>query len=88
MRPIIKSALAIGELAYTLDNIANDDKKKIEEYTDSEILHEAKYVLGQFQDAIGGHWNYEDLQGKNGIEQQEEAKSQVKKLKALIKKFN
>ena len=88
MRNIIKSALDIGELAYTLDNIANDDKKQIEDYTDAEILHEAKYVLDQFQNWMGGHWNYEDLQGENGIEQQKEAKLQVKKLNALIKKFS
>ena len=31
MRAIIKSAMAISELAYDLDNISTDDKKKIED---------------------------------------------------------
>jgi hypothetical protein len=45
MRPIIKAATNIRELAYDLENISQDDKKQISDYTDAEILHEAKYVL-------------------------------------------
>ena len=87
MRAIIKSALAIDELHNDLGNIAADDKKKIEDYTDSEILHEAKHVLGLFLDGTNPHWNYEDLQGENGPEQQKWAQGEVRKLKAFIKKY-
>ena len=86
-RANIKSALAINELAYFLDNISTDDKKKIEDYTDSEILNEAKYVLGLFLDPNETHWNREDYTGKNGEEQFMWARHQVRKLKAFIKKY-
>jgi hypothetical protein len=87
MRAIIKSALAIDELAHDLENISNDDKKKIEDYTDSEILHEAKHVLGLFLDPVNPHWNYLDLQGENGPEQLKWAQGEVRKLNAFIKKY-
>jgi hypothetical protein len=87
MRAIIKAALAIDELAYDLENISADDGKQIGDYTDAEIVSEAKYVLDQFQEALGGHLNYEDLSGENGEERQEWARGEVRQLKALIKKF-
>jgi hypothetical protein len=87
-RAIIKSAMSISELAYTLDNISTDDKKKVEDYTDAEILHEAKYVLGLFTNPHESHWNAEDLRGENGPEQQKWAKAEVRKLKAFIKKYS
>ena len=52
MRAIIKAAMSIDELAYDLENISTDDKKKIEDYTDSEIINEAKHVLGLFVDPL------------------------------------
>jgi len=87
MRAIIKAALAIDELQYDLENISADDGKQIEDYTDAEIVSEAKYVLDQFQEALGSHLNYEDLSGENGPERQKWARGEVRKLKALIKKF-
>lgn len=88
MRAIIKAALKIDELAYDLENIAMDDKKKVENYTDSEILHEAKHVLGMFLDEVNPHWNNQDLSGENGSEQQKWARVEVRKLNAFIKKYN
>ena len=88
MRAIIKSALAIDELKNDLENIATDDKKEIDQYTDAEILKEAKYVLEMFLDGTNPHWNYEDLQGENGPEQQKWAQGEVRKLKAFIKKYS
>lgn len=88
IRAIIKSALAISEFAYFLDNISTDDKKKIEDYTDGEILNEAKYVLGTFLDPFETHWNAEDLRGDSGLEQQQWAKAEVRKLKAFIKTYS
>lgn len=87
MRAIIKAALKIDELAYDLECISGDDKKEINDYTDSEILHEAKHVLGLFLDGTNPHWNYEDLHGENGPEQQAWARGEVRKLKAFIKKY-
>ena len=87
MRAIIKAALAIDELAYDLENISADDGKQIEDYTDAEIVKEAEYVLSQFIDPNETHWNAEDLRGENGPERQKWARGEVRKLKALIKKF-
>jgi hypothetical protein len=87
-RAIIKSAMAISELAYTLGNISTDDNKEIKDYTDAEILHEAKYVLGLFTDPTESHWNAEDLRGENGPAQQKWAKAEVRKLQAFIKKYS
>jgi hypothetical protein len=88
MRAIIKAALKIDELAYDLGCISSDDKKEINDYTDSEILHEAKHTLGLFLDEVNPHWNNEDLRGENGPEQQAWARGEVRKLKAFIKKYN
>ncbi len=88
MRVIIKSALAIDELRNNLENIATDDKKEIDQYTDAEILVEAKYVLEMFLDGRNPHWNYQDLQGENGPEQQKWAQGEVRKLRAFIKKYS
>ena len=87
-RAIIKSAMAISELSNSLDNISADDKKQIQDYTDAEILHEAKYVLGLFTDPNETHWNAEDLRGENGASQQKWAKAEVRKLNAFIKKYS
>ena len=87
-RAIIKSALAISELQYVLDNISTDDKKQIEDYTDAEILHEANYALGLFTNPNETHWNAEDYRGENGEAQQAWAKAEVRKLKAFIKKYS
>jgi hypothetical protein len=88
MRAIIKSAMAIDELKNDLENIATDDKKEIDQYTDAEILGEARYVLGLFTDPNETHWNAEDLRGENGAEQQKWARGEVRKLQAFIKKYS
>jgi len=87
MRAIIKTAMSIDELAYDLENISSDDKKQIEDYTDAEIVNEAKHVLGLFMDITCSHWNNEDLSGEHGPERQKWAQGEVRKLKALIKKY-
>ena len=87
MRAIIKSALAIDELQVDLENIATDDKKEIDQYTDAEVLVEAKYVLEMFLDGTNPHWNHEDFRGLNGPVQQKWAQGEVRKLKAFIKKY-
>jgi len=87
MRAIIKAALNIDELSTTLENISSDDNKEIEDYTDAEIVHEAEYVLSTFYEA--GHINADALSGDVDEESynQKWARGEVRKLKALIKKF-
>lgn len=87
MRAIVKSAMQISELAYSLENISTDDKRDIDSYTDREILDEAGYVLGLFTDPNETHWNAEDLRGENGEEQQKWARAEVRKLVSFIKKY-
>jgi hypothetical protein len=87
MRAIVKSAMQISELAYSLENISTDDKRDIDSYTDQEILDEAGYVLGLFTDPNETHWNAEDLRGENGEEQQKWARAEIRKLIAFIKKY-
>ena len=85
MRPIIRAALNIRELAYDLENISQDDKKQISDYTDTEILHEAKYILEIYHES--GTVSNDALMGEHGKDEQKSARDDVRKLKALIKKF-
>jgi len=83
----IKAAMAIGELAISLENISADDKKQISDYTQAEVVKEAKYVLGKFTGESGGYEQEEELNGDHGIEQQRWAQKEVRKLKSFIKKY-
>ena len=83
MKTILQKALKIRELSETLQNIAHDDKRQIESYTESEILAEAKYVLFTFFE--GGHQNNDELICEYGDKAaQREAKKQVTALKRLL----
>lgn len=88
MRDIHAAAMAIDELAYTLDNIATDDRVAIDSYTDEQVISEAKYVLELFVDPGQGHINHEALNGAEGRQQQAWARKQVKLLKAFIRKYD
>ena len=88
MRAIIKAAQNIEELSIDLDNISTDDRKAIEDYTDEEIVREARYVLSLFVDPFESHFNAEDYRGENGYDRQKWARGEVRKLKALIKKYS
>jgi len=85
MKSVLQAAMSIDELANNLKQIAQDDKKEVNQYTAAEIVHEAKYILSCFYE--DGHLNNEDLQGEHGPEQQKWARSEVRKLNAFIKKF-
>ena len=80
------SVFDIDELNVSLENISTDDKREIKSYSVAEVVKEAEYVLELFLDGTAPHWNNQDLTGENGMEQQKWARSEVKKLKALIKK--
>jgi len=86
-RAIIKAAMAIDELASTLNNISEDDHKAIEDYTDAEIVHEAKYVLSCFYE--GGHMNNDALIGEMEHDgcNAAWARREVKKLRTFIRKY-
>ena len=80
---ILQKALKIPELAVSLENISQDDKRPIEDYTDNEILDEARYVLSTFNE--GGHQNNDELICEYGDkEAQREAKKQVNALIRLL----
>lgn len=83
METYLKEALKIGELQYTLDNISADDGKALAEYSQAEIVNEAKYVLSCFFE--DGHMNNAWLNGEDG--DPAEAKQQVKQLQKFIKKW-
>lgn len=83
-RKIIELALNIDELNTSLVNIATDDKKYITDYTDAEIVAEAKYVLSTFNE--GGH-NNNSLTDEYTKDEVKWAKSEVRKLNNLIKRF-
>lgn len=85
-KALITAALDIEELAYTLRNVAQDDKCELHDLKDEIVIKEAKYVLGLFTDPAEGHMNGEDYRGENGAEQKTWAKGQVKELQAFLKK--
>ena len=81
MKNYIKAATDICELEFSLENRSLSEDKEIEDYTLTEILDEAEYVLSTYYE--GGHCNYENL--KNG---NEEAKQSCRNLKKFIKKYS
>jgi hypothetical protein len=85
MRAIIKAAFKIRELHQTLLNISQDDNKEIEDYTDSEIVNEAKYVLSTYFES--GHYNNDMFNGEFGADEQREAMQDIRKMKVLIAKY-
>lgn len=89
MKQLLKDAFKSSELQYNLqDVIAVDDKIKVEEIPDAEIIKEAKYVLGKFTGTSGGFEQEEDYKGQNGPEQQAWAKKEVAALKRLLAKYD
>lgn len=83
MRPIVRDALKIGELRYSLENICGDDGIEIEDAEDWYIYDEAKYVLSTFHE--WGHIRNMWLIGDDG--DPAEAKKEVRALNRFIKKY-
>lgn len=79
-------ALKIYELRTSLENISTDDKKPISEYTQTQVVDEAKWVLNNFL-SYGCSLN-EKYSGDEGPEAQREAKQEVAALKRFIKKYS
>lgn len=80
-------ALNINELTVTLENISADDKRPLENYSVTEVVAEAEYVLSTFYEP--GHINGDTYAGEYEHDQcnQAWAASEVRKLKAFIKKY-
>jgi hypothetical protein len=84
---LLNSAANIHELWTSLENISADDRKEICDYTVAELVAEAEYVLSTFFEA--GHYNGDAYSGEfeDGEYTQKWARGEVRKLKALIKKY-
>lgn len=85
-KTIYQEASDIHELQVSLENISTDDKKAITDYTQTEMVNEAKWVLNNFLSY--GCSLHEMLDGTEGKETQRDAKKQVKQLQKFIKKWS
>ena len=79
---LLKKAMAITELVNTLDNVAADDRIKVEHMPDEQIISEAKYVLSLFYE--GGTVQSEMLESDDA-EERKDARKQIRQLKALTR---
>jgi len=80
---VLQRAMKIRELEESMNNIAHDDKRTLDSYSDAEIIEEAKYVLSCFYES--GHNSNDELTCEYGDKDaQREAKKQVSALKKLI----
>lgn len=78
---LLKKAMAITELANTLDNISADDRIPVEQMPDEQIISEAKYVLSLFYE--GGTVQSEMLESDDADERRD-GRKQIRQLKAII----
>ena len=85
MRAIVKTAATIRELHQSLLNISSDDNKEIDDYSDNEIVNEAKYVLSTYFES--GHINNDMFNGEYGAKEQRLAMQDIRKMKVLIAKY-
>ena len=88
-RQIVKDALKIRELEYSLTNIADDDKCEISDYSDEEIYKEAEYILYTF--TIPGTMNNDYFlglyEGEHEWEETLHIRKQFKQLKKFLEKY-
>ena len=78
---LLKKAMAITELANTLDNISADDRIPIEQMPDEQIIREGRYVLGLFGE--GGTVQSAMLDADDPDERKD-ARKQIRQLRAII----
>ena len=82
---LLRDAEKSHELKVSLENIAQDDGVRVEDYTAEEVVAEAEYVLSLFYE--GGTVSSEMLSGEHGQDEQRQAKKEVSALKRFIKKY-
>ena len=86
-RKILKDMQNVNELIYSFENVlCIDDNKTLEEYTDSEIISEAQYILETYSEY--GHRNYFMVTGDNGKHEKQIALKEVKQIKAFLNKYS
>lgn len=89
MKKILIDAFKSSELEYHLTEIiAVDDKCEVNDIPDATIMKEAVYVLGKYTGASVGFEQEDDLKGRNGPEQQAEARKEVRALKRFLDKYD
>ena len=86
-RPIIKDVIKTDELYYMLNDVIGiDDGKKFWQYTNKEIIAEAKYSRDKYLDAS---WTVgENCIGINGKEAQRESMKEYNQLKKFLRKWD
>ena len=86
-RQILKDIYWSDELIESLNNISHDDKCSIQDYSNQELVAEARYVLSCFYE--GGHNNNAALNGEHDEPNFNRAWAlkEVKALKKFIKKY-
>ena len=88
MRQILKDAYNSQELHHQLTEVIYyDDQCPPEDMSDSLIINEAHFVLSKYIGGIG-FVQEEEYNGEHGKECQQEARQNVRALKAFIKKYN
>lgn len=82
---LLKKVYAICELNNTLENIAADDRTKMEDMTDAQIIKEAEYVLSLF---LEGGTVQSEMLDDDDPEVRKDGRGQIRKLRTLIKSYN
>jgi len=86
MRKIVRDLLKCDELAHVfVNNLCVDDGKDINDYTDQELVDEAKYQLGLYYET--GTANNDMLIGERTLEEQRTAKREVQQIKRFLSKY-
>ena len=82
-RQILLDADRVSELMFSLEVLASEDDRFIEDLTDAEIVEEAKFLLDKYEPGHG--WRHAaDLLGENGAEASRAAKRTVRQLERFI----
>jgi len=86
MRKIVRDLLKCDELSHVfINNLCVDDSKDINDYTDEELVEEAKYQLGMYYET--GTRNNDMLIGEYTDEEQRIAQREVKQIKRFLGKY-
>ena len=81
-KTMLQKCMDIDELMTTLENCASDDKRELTDWTDAELMEEAKYVLSTFRE--GGHANHDEMTDSDNYDIEHRTMMR-RQYKALIK---
>jgi hypothetical protein len=88
MRQIVKDMLKCDELYNQFVNInCVDDKKEPNDYSDDEIIAEAKYVAEKYTDGSQGWTHYEMLHDSEDREERATARRELNQIRKFLKKY-